>query len=77
VGNGKVFLKNLHDSKKLITIKAKVLSKYLVKNRNKYEFKGKRVIEVGAGCGLNGLVLSILGADVTLTDQGYFYENVH
>ncbi|GAQ89683.1 hypothetical protein KFL_005500060 [Klebsormidium nitens] len=32
-------------------------------------FKGKRVIEVGAGTGLVGLALASLGADVVLTDR--------
>lgn len=32
-------------------------------------FKGKRVAELGCGCGLTGIVLSTLGAEVVLTDR--------
>jgi predicted nicotinamide N-methyase len=32
------------------------------------DYRGRRCIELGAGCGLPGLVLHSLGADVTLTD---------
>ena len=32
-------------------------------------FKGKRIIEVGAGTGLVGLLLAKLGASVLFTDQ--------
>jgi len=31
--------------------------------------RGMNIIELGAGCGLTGLVLSFMGAKVTLTDQ--------
>jgi len=30
---------------------------------------GKRVVEVGAGCGMTSILLALLGADVTLTDM--------
>ncbi|KAJ3689086.1 hypothetical protein LUZ61_018250 [Rhynchospora tenuis] len=51
-----------------------VLVKYLEKNSRKGRFspakiKGKRVIELGAGCGLAGLGMALLGCDVILTDQ--------
>lgn len=42
------------------------LSEYLVKQS--VEMKGKRVIELGAGAGLLGIVAAHLGAVVTLTD---------
>ena len=32
-------------------------------------FKGKKVLELGAGTGVVGIVLGLLGAQVTLTDQ--------
>ena len=32
-------------------------------------FVGKRVVEVGAGCGLTSILLALLGADVTITDM--------
>ncbi|XP_034720634.1 protein N-lysine methyltransferase METTL21A [Etheostoma cragini] len=35
----------------------------------KVELKGKRVIELGAGTGLVGIVAALLGANVTITDR--------
>ncbi|XP_074561747.1 uncharacterized protein LOC141818056 [Curcuma longa] len=51
-----------------------VFVKFLEKNCRKGRFcpsklKGKRVIELGAGCGLAGLGMALLGCDVTSTDQ--------
>ncbi|XP_020079792.1 protein-lysine methyltransferase METTL21D isoform X2 [Ananas comosus] len=51
-----------------------VFVKYLEKNCRKGRFspsklKGKRVIELGAGCGLAGLGMALLGCDVITTDQ--------
>lgn len=33
-------------------------------------FEGKHVLELGAGTGLLGIALSLIGADVVITDQG-------
>lgn len=46
---------------------AVVLSMYLELGR--VEFKGKSVIELGAGTGLVGIVAALLGARVTITDR--------
>ncbi|XP_066319895.1 uncharacterized protein [Miscanthus floridulus] len=51
-----------------------VFVKFLEKNSRKGRFcpsklKGKRVIELGAGCGLAGFGMALLGCDVTTTDQ--------
>ncbi|KAL1201918.1 Calmodulin-lysine N-methyltransferase [Cardamine amara subsp. amara] len=51
-----------------------VFAKYLGKNCRKGRFspsklKGKRVIELGAGCGVAGFAMAILGCDVVTTDQ--------
>ncbi|GJW81799.1 protein N-lysine methyltransferase METTL21A isoform X1 [Tanacetum coccineum] len=51
-----------------------VLVKYLEKNCRKGKFcpsklKGKRVIELGAGCGVAGFGMALLGCDVVSTDQ--------
>ncbi|XP_010488411.1 PREDICTED: protein-lysine methyltransferase METTL21D isoform X2 [Camelina sativa] len=51
-----------------------VFAKYLGKNCRKGRFspsklKGKRVIELGAGCGVAGFALAMLGCDVVTTDQ--------
>ncbi|KAH9518621.1 Methyltransferase-like protein 21A [Bulinus truncatus] len=46
---------------------AVVLGEYL--QSNPYLIKGKKVIELGAGTGLAGLVAAALGADVILTER--------
>lgn len=51
-----------------------VFVKYLEKNSKKGEFsraklRNKRVVEVGAGCGLSGLGMALLGCEVVVTDQ--------
>ncbi|KAL3849519.1 hypothetical protein ACJIZ3_011401 [Penstemon smallii] len=51
-----------------------VFVKFLEKNCRKGRFspsklKGKRVIELGAGCGVAGFGMAFLGCDVTSTDQ--------
>eukprot|EP00200_Dunaliella_tertiolecta_P009486 CAMPEP_0202375534 /NCGR_PEP_ID=MMETSP1127-20130417/6197_1 /ASSEMBLY_ACC=CAM_ASM_000462 /TAXON_ID=3047 /ORGANISM="Dunaliella tertiolecta, Strain CCMP1320" /LENGTH=342 /DNA_ID=CAMNT_0048973045 /DNA_START=1522 /DNA_END=2550 /DNA_ORIENTATION=- len=50
-----------------------VLAKFLEKNMRKGAFArskitGKRVLELGSGMGLGGIAMSLMGADVTLTD---------
>ncbi|KAL9241226.1 hypothetical protein vseg_015359 [Gypsophila vaccaria] len=51
-----------------------VFAKYLEKNSRKGRFsasklKGKRVIELGAGCGVAGFGMAMLGCEVITTDQ--------
>uniref|UniRef100_A0A5B7BHX9 Methyltransferase-like protein 21D n=1 Tax=Davidia involucrata TaxID=16924 RepID=A0A5B7BHX9_DAVIN len=51
-----------------------VFAKFLEKNCRKGKFcqsklKGKRVIELGAGCGVAGFGMAMLGCDVVSTDQ--------
>ncbi|WJX50174.1 hypothetical protein P8452_36516 [Trifolium repens] len=51
-----------------------VFAKFLERNCRKGRFspaklKGKRVIELGAGCGVSGFGMALLGCDVTVTDQ--------
>eukprot|EP00268_Persea_americana_P048333 TRINITY_DN509_c1_g1_i6.p1 TRINITY_DN509_c1_g1~~TRINITY_DN509_c1_g1_i6.p1 ORF type:complete len:114 (-),score=14.11 TRINITY_DN509_c1_g1_i6:334-675(-) len=51
-----------------------VFVKFLEKNCRKGRFsptklKGKRVIELGAGCGLAGFGMALLGCNVVSTDQ--------
>ncbi|XP_038901723.1 protein N-lysine methyltransferase METTL21A [Benincasa hispida] len=51
-----------------------VFVKFLEKNCRRGKFspsklKGKRVIELGAGCGLAGFGMALLGCDVVATDQ--------
>ncbi|KAJ0256637.1 hypothetical protein HA466_0095660 [Hirschfeldia incana] len=51
-----------------------VFAKYLGKNSWKGRFspsklKGKRAIELGAGCGVAGFAMAMLGCDVVSTDQ--------
>jgi len=47
---------------------APVLLDYLVRTQ---KLQGLRVLELGAGCGLPGIGLAKLGADVTLTDVAH------
>ncbi|KAL4389034.1 hypothetical protein AHAS_Ahas03G0004700 [Arachis hypogaea] len=51
-----------------------VFAKFLERNCRKGRFspaklKGKRVIELGAGCGVSGFGMAMLGCDVIVTDQ--------
>lgn len=51
-----------------------VFAKFLEKNCRRGKFspskiKGKRVIELGAGCGVAGFGMALLGCDVVMTDQ--------
>ncbi|PRQ33423.1 putative lysine methyltransferase, S-adenosyl-L-methionine-dependent methyltransferase [Rosa chinensis] len=51
-----------------------VFAKFLEKNSRRGKFspsklKGKRVIELGAGCGVAGFGMALLGCDVVMTDQ--------
>ncbi|CAM9468607.1 unnamed protein product [Phaeothamnion confervicola] len=48
-----------------------ILSKYMEVNPSLYgtrKLRGKRVLELGAGCGLAGLAFALQGADVVMTD---------
>ncbi|KAG6609855.1 protein N-lysine methyltransferase METTL21A [Phytophthora cinnamomi] len=38
---------------------------------DRFQFRGKKVVELGAGVGLVGMALAVLGAQVVLTDQAY------
>ncbi|XP_062082189.1 uncharacterized protein LOC133788651 isoform X2 [Humulus lupulus] len=51
-----------------------VFVKFLEKNCRRGKFspsklKGKRVVELGAGCGVAGFGMALLGCDVVMTDQ--------
>ncbi|XP_051869799.1 EEF1A lysine methyltransferase 3-like [Pristis pectinata] len=46
---------------------ALVLCQYF--EREKINFSGKKVIELGAGTGIVGILAALLGGDVTITDQ--------
>jgi len=47
---------------------AKVLSSFLERRLGRGDLKGKRLVELGAGCGMPGMVAAQLGAQVVLTD---------
>ena len=46
-----------------------VLARYLEQPQAQQELKGRKCLELGAGCGLVGLAAALLGASVTLTDR--------
>ncbi|KAK6055246.1 peptidase family M1 [Cooperia oncophora] len=50
---------------------ALVAAHYFIKNAEKYQ--NKKVLELGAGTGVCGLVLAVLGADVIITDPTITY----
>ncbi|PSC70389.1 lysine methyltransferase METTL21D isoform X1 [Micractinium conductrix] len=63
-----------------------VLAKYIEKNSRRGDFsrqrvRGKRALELGAGMGLAGMALALLGCDVAFTDIGdvlpLLRHNVH
>ncbi|EMP28979.1 Methyltransferase-like protein 21B [Chelonia mydas] len=60
-------------------LKALTLCKYFEKQ--KLDFRGKKVIELGAGTGIVGILATLLGGDVTITDLPLaleqIQENVH
>ncbi|GMF26032.1 unnamed protein product [Phytophthora fragariaefolia] len=43
----------------------------VVDGGHRFHFKGKKAVELGAGVGLVGMTLAVLGAQVVLTDQEY------
>jgi len=45
-----------------------VLADYVVRNSNQFNWRGKRVLELGAGTGLVAIALAMEGANVTATD---------
>ncbi|KAH7100606.1 putative methyltransferase-domain-containing protein, partial [Auriculariales sp. MPI-PUGE-AT-0066] len=53
-----------------------VLSQYLVNTRSD-TLCGKRILELGSGTGLVGLVAGMLGAQVTVTDQAQLLALMH
>eukprot|EP00742_Colponemidia_sp_Colp-10_P007452 GILJ01008025.1.p1 GENE.GILJ01008025.1~~GILJ01008025.1.p1 ORF type:complete len:222 (-),score=24.29 GILJ01008025.1:227-892(-) len=53
---------------------SKVLARYLEENKRKKPVAGKRILELGSGCGLLGISLGLLGANVTLSEQPIMLE---
>lgn len=49
-----------------------VMSDYFFQHKS--DFHNKRVLELGAGCGLCGIVLSFLGANVMITDTSDYMD---
>jgi len=54
------------------------LAKYLEKleRENKGKIQGKRIIELGSGCGLVGIIAGRLGANVVLTEVGLLVDQL-
>lgn len=50
---------------------AHVLAKYLEITYPDFGLRGKTICDIGSGTGLTGFVASVLGGDVTLTDQSH------
>ena len=56
---------------------AVIFCKYLEQNPSVCSsFHGKKVIELGAGCGLSGIAAMMKGSSVTLTDMGKVTESL-
>ncbi|XP_074989721.1 LOW QUALITY PROTEIN: EEF1A lysine methyltransferase 3 [Calonectris borealis] len=50
------------------------LCRFLEEQR--FDFRGRRVIELGAGTGIVGILAALLGGDVTITDQPAALEQI-
>eukprot|EP01133_Synstelium_polycarpum_P013730 gene13730-16192_t len=50
------------------------MSKYFEQEINPKELQGKRIIELGSGVGLLGITISLLGANIVLTDQKCMHD---
>lgn len=54
-----------------------ILVRYMERNPQLYsrrKLEGKRVLELGAGCGLAGMYFALQGAHVTFTDLVRYYS---
>jgi predicted nicotinamide N-methyase len=67
---------NLPHSGARVWSSSQVLSKYLERHRRKLRVRGK-VLELGAGCGMNGIMMSKLGCEmVVFTDLACMLEHL-
>eukprot|EP01117_Protostelium_nocturnum_P003365 TRINITY_DN14355_c0_g1_i1.p1 TRINITY_DN14355_c0_g1~~TRINITY_DN14355_c0_g1_i1.p1 ORF type:complete len:215 (-),score=60.45 TRINITY_DN14355_c0_g1_i1:25-669(-) len=72
-----LFLEQDSESASCIWDASIVLSSFMVETAGTSEFREKRCLEIGSGCGLSGLVMGFLCKEMILTDLGEVMPVLH